>query len=103
MPPVLADILAINGTILSPNDLTNSTAWFTWNSTYGGFASQQEATAAFQKFLQGVGFPIPPHPTPLQNALPPLWLTQMLRQRLSCRLYYCALANVIGYTVGFVT
>merc|ERR1712130_575825 len=25
-----------------------------WNSTYGGFASQQEATAAFQKFLQGV-------------------------------------------------
>lgn len=74
MPPVLADILAINGTILSPNDLTNSTAWFTWNSTYGGFASKAEATAAFHKFLQGVRHPcLTPQPRPLSISNWQLW------------------------------
>ena len=52
--PNMTDLLAIPGTTLSPNDPTNSTVWFAWNSTAGGFKTQQEATAAFHSFLQGV-------------------------------------------------
>ena len=51
--------MAINGTIMSPNDLTNSTIWFAWNSSYGGFSSQAAAATAFHKFLQGVRLPLP--------------------------------------------
>ncbi len=53
----MADLMAINGTIMSPDDLTKSAIWFAWNSSYGGFGSQAEAATALHKFLQGVSMP----------------------------------------------
>ena len=52
--PNATELLDTPGVIYAPYDLTNSTFWFTWNYSGGGFETQAEAAAAFHTFLQRV-------------------------------------------------
>ena len=52
--PNATELLDTPGVIYAPYDLTNSTFWFTWNYSGGGFETQAEAAAAFHSFLERV-------------------------------------------------